>query len=370
MITLSRKDFYLVYIYVGKKQERKKRSEEMMDQFYEYVNEEEIDKKYLCELCQRPLIEPMMVISTGNQFCRTCAEHNGRKSVSLPDSSISQIVDQLLVRCVLCDEKNIERNAFSRHMMDQCPKAIVECPGSMNHCPWISLREELPEHLSQCSLHNSPKDFQGKFFSSLNISFQERDFHDQDIAIAAKACLIHKRLPLLDLFHTKLSSKGASIIASVLSTDTHLQVLILRTNFICDSGVQYLCHALNDNTYLQCLDLNDNSITDTGARLLADMLTINRSLLKITLSFNRITNEGLTFLLETLSHSNTTLQWLSLTSNIGIDRTSIEIISNLIRFNRSLKMLNLEDCHFSHWEKKRIYLLQKLHFKSHMEILL
>ena len=340
-----------------------------MDQLYEYVNTEEIEKKCLCQICEKPLVQPV-VIRTGERYCGKCANDEGRECLPLTDSLIIQILEKLPVRCVLCNEKNIERNDFEKHMIDQCPKAIVECPGSVNHCPWIGLREELSIHLSECTLHSSPKDFSGKYFSLSNISFQEREFHDQDIAIAVKAFLINKRSTSLDLFNTKLSAKGASIIASVLSTDTHLQILSLRNNFICDSGVQYLAHALNENTHLQRLDLNGNAITDTGARLLADMLKINRSLLKLTLSFNRITNEGLGFLSDTLSYSNSTLRCLCLTGNVGIDRSSIEILSNLIRHNRSLEILNLEDCQFSRWEKKRIYFLQKIHFKSHLEILL
>ena len=342
-----------------------------MEQFYEYENREEIEKSLVCGICEKPLIEPV-VISTGERCCRECVEETMSEESEwhpLHDVEILQALEQLPVRCTLCHEYDLERNEYPTHLMEQCPKAIVECPGSVNHCSWLGLREELSAHLHVCSLHHSPEDFPGRFFPNGNINFQEGKIPSRDIPTAVKALLLHKRLTSLDLFNTKLSSQDASIIASVLHHDTHLNILSLRNNFLCDSGVQYLAHALVDNSHLQQLDLNENAITDTGARLLVDMLKINRTLTKLTLSFNRLTNEGLQFFIDVLIDSNSTLRWLSLAGHLGIDGLAVHGISHLIRHRQGLRILNLEDCRFTCWQKTRIYFLQKIYFRSSLEVL-
>jgi Ran GTPase-activating protein (RanGAP) involved in mRNA processing and transport len=241
-------------------------------------------------------------------------------------------------------------------MIKQCSKAIVNCLA----CDWIGLREELPTHLDVCSgeslsTNRSTEDLMGKFIPISDINLDKQNFQKQDIAIAVKALLINKRSTCLDLFNKGLSSKGASIIASVLHNDTCLEILSLRNNRICDSGVQYIAHALLTNSTLKRLDLNENSITDIGVRLLIEMLKTNTTLIKLTLSFNRITNEGLNLFFDVLMNNNSTLQWLSLTGNSGINDSSMNSIIHFIRYNRSLKTLNLEDCHLSSWHKKQIY---------------
>jgi hypothetical protein len=274
--------------------------------------------------------------------------------------------EQIQVKCKLCKEINVEQN----HVYQECPKAIVTCPASGNNCSWIGLREELVIHLSLCSYKSSTMNSDhGEFLPFSNISFQQRHFQNQDIAIAVKALVINKRCTSLDLFNKGISAQGASIIASALSEDTSLETLSLRNNLICDSGVQFLAHALSTNAYLKRLDLNNNSITDTGVRLLAEMLKTNQSLIKLTLSFNRISNEGMDILVDVLINYNTTLRWLSLTGNVGINDKSTHSILQLIRDNHSLETLNLEECSLLWWSKKKIYFYQTIHIKSKLNLL-
>ena len=264
------------------------------------------------------------------------------------------------VKCNLCNEINIETNNFQNHLYQICPKAIITCSSTDNNCSWIGLREELQKHLDTCSFHSITK---GEFLPFSNINFQQRHFHNQDIAIAVKALIINKRCTSIDLFNKGISAQGASIIASVLPNDTLLETLSLRNNRICDSGVQFLAHGLSINSYLKRLDLNNNSITDTGVRLLANMLKTNTSLIKLTLSFNRISNEGMTILVDVFINYNTTLQWLCLTGNLGINDLSTHSIRQLIGHNHSLETLNLENCNLSRWKKKTNLFLSKNSFQ-------
>lgn len=278
---------------------------------------------------------------------------------------------QIQVKCKLCNEINIEINHFQNHIYQTCPKAIITCPTIDNNCSWIGLREEFPIHLETCAFHSITNNSQqGEFLPFSNINLQQRHFHNQDIAIAVKALIINQRCTSLDLFNKGISAQGASIIASVLPNDTLLETLSLRNNLICDSGVQFLVHGISINSYLKRLDLNNNSITDTGVRLLADMLKTNTSLIKLTLSFNRISNEGITILVDVFINYNTTLQWLCLTGNLGINDLSTHSILQLIGHNHSLETLNLENCNLSWLRKKQIYFYKIVHFSSKLNLLL
>lgn len=344
----------------------------MMENYYEYINEESIEKNLLCTKCNKPLIQPVRT-SNENLVCRQCAIE--KESAPLTDTSILLLLENLQVKCKLCNEINIQRGNFENHMIKFCPKAIITCPASINNCPWIGLRDELSIHLNICSYEpltttNNQREKSGEFLPFSNINIQERNFHNQDIAIAVKALIINKRCTCLDLFNKGISSNGASIIASVLNNDQFVENLSLRNNLICDSGVQFLAHSLSTNSYLKRLDLNGNSITDTGVRLLVNMFKTNQTLIKLTLSFNRITNEGMNLLMDVLINYNTTLQWLSLTGNSDINDLSMHSISNLIRNNQSLQTLNLEECGFSWWNKKQIYFYQTIYSKSNLDILL
>ncbi|CAF2569958.1 unnamed protein product [Rotaria sp. Silwood2] len=373
-----------------------------IDNCYEYINEESIDKLLICQICNKPYIDP--VITPCQQiFCRQCIEqsldddslrcsscnelHLQKHIIPITDLSILTALDQIQVKCKLCDQSNIERSNIQNHINNICQKAIVTCPAKEINCPWIGLREELQTHLAPVSSELLPSDnqiqenfentcdkyciveeSQGEFLPFSTINLQQRQFQNQDIAIAVKALLINKRRTYLDLFNKGITSKGASIIASVLHNDTLLETLGLRNNLICDSGIQYLAHALATNSCLQRLDLNNNSITDTGVRLLADMLRTNQTLIKLTLSYNRITNEGMDVLADVLVNYNSTLQWLCLAGNSGINDSCTHSIINLIRHNQSLKTFNLEGCSLSWWSKVKIYFYQTVLFKSNLDL--
>lgn len=373
-----------------------------IDDYYDYIDLESIDKLLICNKCSKPFSQPV-IIPCQHTFCRQCVEtsfDNDRLHCSscnesylmkhlipVMDSSILAALDRIPVRCKLCDESNIERVNFQNHINKMCRKAIVSCPCREKSCPWIGLREELRTHLIPCAsesltlnteIHETIDDTydkycvleesHGEFLPHSNVNLLRRNFQNQDIAIAVKALLINKRCTYLDLFNRGITSEGASIIASVLYDDKLLETLGFRNNLICDSGVQYLAHALMTNSYLQRLDLNSNSITDTGVRLLADMLRTNKTLIKLTLSYNRIGNEGIDILADLLINYNSTLQWISLAGNSEINDSSSHSITNLIRHNQSLTTLNLEDCSLSWWSKAHIYFYQTIYFKSALNL--
>ncbi|CAF1056226.1 unnamed protein product [Rotaria sordida] len=375
-----------------------------IENYYEYINEETIDKLLICKTCNKPFIDPV-ITPCQQTYCRQCIEeswdnnyvrcsscnetHLKTHLIPVTDPSILTALDQIQVKCKLCDQSNIERGNIEYHINNICQKAIVTCPANEINCPWIGLREELQTHLtpnssdlltsntqiqekfeSTCDKYCILEESYGQFLPFSTIDLQQRQFQNQDIAIAVKALLINKRRTYLDLFNKGITSKSVSIIASVLYNDTLLETLGLRNNLICDTGIQYLAHALSTNSCLQRLDLNNNSITDTGVRLLADMLRTNQTLIKLTLSYNRISNEGMNVLADVLINYNSTLQWLCLVGNSGINNSSTHSIINLIKHNKSLTTLNLEGCSLSWWSKAQICFYQTIYFKSNLNLTL
>jgi len=137
-----------------------------MENYYEYINEESIEKNLICNLCHKPFIQPVITPCV-KTFCRQCVEqapdYSKQELLSLTDPSVLIALDQIQVKCKLCDEINLERGHFQNHIIKLCPKAIVTCPASENNCHWIGLREEVPIHLSLCSYEslgtNSPSKY-------------------------------------------------------------------------------------------------------------------------------------------------------------------------------------------------------------------
>lgn len=373
-----------------------------LDEYYEYINLESFNESLICHKCNRPLIEPVQTPcqhifcrqclgrSLDDQYfrCSICNESYSNESLTpITDSSILTALDRVLVKCKLCNETNIERVHLENHVYKMCPKAIVTCPSREKECFWIGLREDLHTHLSPSPPTTLTSDAQtgddldetfdkcyiseeshGEFLPFRKVNFEQRNFRNQDLAVAVKALIINKRCTYLDLFSKGITAKGASVIASVLADDKSLETLGFRNNVICDSGVQYITHALSTNTYLKRLDLNNNSITDTGVRLLADMLRTNQTLIKLTLSYNKITNEGMSVLTDVLVNHNSTLQWLSIAGHPAITDASTHSIRHLIHHNQSLTNLNMEDCGISWWSKAQIYFYKAININSNLDL--
>ena len=87
-----------------------------MDDYYDYINENSIDQRLICQTCLRPLIQPV-ITPCKNQFCQCCIEetldehylrcdeceksHLTNQWRSLEDSFILMALDQLEIKCEL-----------------------------------------------------------------------------------------------------------------------------------------------------------------------------------------------------------------------------------------------------------------------------
>lgn len=133
---------------------------------YEYMDEKSISEDLLCPLCTDPLEEPLSANQCGHAFCRKCIHQTFqtmsncptcRHPLSLDDFHPVNIrpflnqLNQLLVKCTICSETNIQRGNFKDHMV-KCIKADVSCPAADIKCDWKGQRTQLQDHIETCVL--------------------------------------------------------------------------------------------------------------------------------------------------------------------------------------------------------------------------
>jgi hypothetical protein len=138
---------------------------------YEYINENEIDDELKCVICKQPLESPVSLSICHHTFCKQCIKlwlnqnetcptcrqgvtrHFGRHNrsyVPINTRIVLNQLDRLLIRCLLCNETNIQRCHWKNHEKF-CLKKIVTCPSADVKCTWEGSRDVLSIHLDNCT---------------------------------------------------------------------------------------------------------------------------------------------------------------------------------------------------------------------------
>ncbi|CAF4028771.1 unnamed protein product [Adineta steineri] len=372
---------------------------------YEYENEQSIDKNLQCIICNEPFIDPVVTachhsfcrqcldkwLQNYNSTCPTCREKIPRNSpTAITLLSFLCMLNQILVKCKLCGQSNIQRGNFQDHIDRNCSKTIDSC-SSTNL--WNELPGKTETSSSTCTSQLSGYELIESNTTTPRLRMTEHDsiFHvqqingniiimhvksernhlsGQEIAVASREVIINKECTHLNLFDHQILPENVSLIASALSADTLLTSLELGKCSLNDAGVRILVESLSIQNSLKCLDLCDNSITDIGAEYLVEMLRTNKSLTQLKVAYNKISNEGVEILAHVLIHNNSTLKRLSLAGNKLIDDSSSDSVCNIIRLNQALKMLSIEDCNLISYGPPVILLCKLTNFRLGLEILL
>ena len=142
---------------------------EISNDGYEYMDENRISNELKCSICKQPFREPAS-LPCQHTFCLECInlwlEENAscptcRRSFRLSLSKhrvtvrlvttpiIVNQLNELLVRCNLCREPNIQRENFDGHEK-RCPKGMTPCLAVDIRCQWTGTRDQLEEHFIQC----------------------------------------------------------------------------------------------------------------------------------------------------------------------------------------------------------------------------
>lgn len=112
------------------------------------------------------MIDPVVLTSCDETFCRRCVEPNLESHLRIcakcnikilsindlipADPSLHRELDDLLVKCNDCEQTNIQRGTFDEHVKTLCPKSIVVCSASDIKCPWTRPADELKQHVASC----------------------------------------------------------------------------------------------------------------------------------------------------------------------------------------------------------------------------
>jgi hypothetical protein len=133
---------------------------------YEYMDESAIHEDLLCPLCTDPLDDPLSANQCGHTFCRKCITDTFRTMSNCPACRhpltledfhpitirpfLNQL-NQLLVKCKVCSQTNIQRGNFKDHIT-KCIKANVSCPAADIKCDWTGQRDQMQGHVRICPL--------------------------------------------------------------------------------------------------------------------------------------------------------------------------------------------------------------------------
>ena len=149
-----------------------------------------------------------------------------------------------------------------------------------------------------------------------------------------------KSLRLLDC---GLNSQSAKSLADALTTNKHLEVLIISNNPLCDEGIQHLAHALRVNQGLKRLDLVSCGMTDVGLEYLAKSLQHNNVLSKLRLwDFDHsYTVTKIVPVFTECLQNNPTLTELELPENMKSSTFSIEEAINDVRKRSGLPLIKV-----------------------------
>ena len=230
----------------------------------------------------------------------------------------------------------------------QPPFDFIPCSSIMPSIPStnptiiVYQNKQLEDRIKQYQIHSE-------------IYLNEQNLIDQDMEIVVQQAIINKQCKKLSLENNRITSQGALTIANGLNNNTTLEILMLYHNYLSDSGVNHLSNVLSTmNSSLKILSIGSNSITDNGVRFLAQMLKTNQSLTLLGLVFNEITDQSVRLLTDVLIHNNQTLQILHLSKNKNITDSCIDNLMEMLKQNRCLKELWMQNCNLSDQIKQKL----------------
>ncbi|CAL8249023.1 unnamed protein product [Merluccius merluccius] len=151
--------------------------------------------------------------------------------------------------------------------------------------------------------------------------------------------LRHMQSDELSLAHRGLGPQGTKALAVPLVTNTSIQKLNMRDNWMEGMGGAAMAEMLKENCYITEVDLSDNRLAERGARAVGAMLRENTTLVGLALSGNLLGERGAQHLGSALV-ANTKLQNLDLSHN-GLGENAGESIGECLSENSGLRSLSL-----------------------------
>ena len=142
----------------------------------------------------------------------------------------------------------------------------------------------------------------------------------------------------LNLSDTKLGSKGAAVVASILRTNTSLRTLNLSKNDLGTKGIRVLASAIGSHGMLKHLDLSYNNMKPRGATVLAQAL--QESFSSQNNNHNRRRPSNCTDELNYDGDETPGLRSVVLTCN-RIGPQGIQALCDVLKFDRTIESLSV-----------------------------
>ena len=175
------------------------------------------------------------------------------------------------------------------------------------------------------------------------LDFHSSTIYDSHLPDMFKA-LKDKRIRYLDLSENFLSFHGTETIAKWLKTNKTLQRLYLQRNAVCQfkaEGVKNICEALKTSINIQILDFSFMDLTTCGVHI-AELRKVSKSLKEVNVHCAKLNYGDFKAICRTLAQDNTTLETLDIGMNDMGGNKSLEEIANMLKTNKSLAAINLD----------------------------
>ena len=175
------------------------------------------------------------------------------------------------------------------------------------------------------------------------LDFHSSTIYDSHLPDMFKA-LKDKRIRYLDLSENFLSFHGTETIAKWLKTNKTLQRLYLQRNAVCQfkaEGVKNICEALKTSINIQILDFSFMDLTTCGVHI-AELLKVSKSLKEVNVHCAKLNYGDFKAICRALHQDNTTLETLDIGMNDMGGNKSLEEIANMLKTNKSLTAINLD----------------------------
>ena len=156
-------------------------------------------------------------------------------------------------------------------------------------------------------------------------------FNTEELGFIISSLSSNKVLEELDIsswYRHKIKDEGAILVANELAKNIHLKSLTLFNSDITSRGAKALADGLRPNSYLTHLELGSNPIAQEGVLALADALTQNHTLQKLAISTYAANNEGVTAFANMLEANPSLIEFdygSFYTLGDGMDKLRIEM---------------------------------------------